>query len=220
MEKISPKLAKTIDGVRTKHYPKGQIMLYQGDTPQEVYVLKEGVIKIYDIDEQGNEKVLHLLKPYSIAPFASFSGNGATIQWFYSALTDCKVCVVPIEDFNKQMKADNDLALYLMNWFSSEVHELLVRLSSLGKTNARDKVVAALKFLSTLHATQRRSGWSRVAFPVSHQLIADLTGVTRESAATIMRELSSEEIVRNPRQTILEINLDKLHKEPKPPNIS
>jgi CRP-like cAMP-binding protein len=210
MEKISPILAKTVDGARSKHYPKGQIMLYQSDAPQEVYVLHEGVIKVYDIDEQGNEKVLHLLKPYSIAPFSFFTGNETTIQWFYSALTDCKVYVVPLEDFKDQMEGNQELTIYLMNWFSREVHELLVRLSSLGKSTARDKVVAALKFLATIHATERRSGWSRVAFPISHQLIADLTGVTRESAATIMRELSNEEIVRNPRQTILEINLEKL----------
>jgi CRP/FNR family transcriptional regulator, anaerobic regulatory protein len=199
-----------IKGARVKHYPRGQIMLYQGDMPRDVLVLTTGVIKLHDIDGQGNEKILHLVKPCAVVPFAFFAGPASEIQWFYTALTDCDVAVVPAEKLHTQLRDNPAMLIYLMNWFSSEVHELLVRLSSLGKTSAHDKVVAALKFLGVHHATLRRSRWLRVNFAVNHQLIADMTGVTRESTAMTMKELSEHHLIRNPRQTILEINLDRL----------
>lgn len=211
-------LEAIFEDVRSKHYPKGQIMLYQHDPSLDVLLLKEGIVKVYDIDEQGNEKTLHLLKPWAIMPFVFFSGNEDPTQWFYSALTDCDVCVVPIATINAQIRANNELMLYLMHWFSQEVHEVMVRLSSLGKTNTRDKLVAALKYLALYHCIQRRSGWRRVTFPVNHQLLADMTGMTRESAATIMKSLQDEHIVRNPRLTILEINFEKLVQSSIPTN--
>jgi CRP-like cAMP-binding protein len=97
-----------------------------------------------------------------------------------------------------------------MNWFSNEVHEILTRLSSLGKTTARDKLAAVLKFLAIWHSVKRSNGWWRVTFPVSHQLLADMVGITRESAAMVMKDLQSEKLACNPRQNILEINLSKL----------
>lgn len=210
MEPIPAALKKAVSGLRAKHYPRGQIMLYKGDSPVDVLILKQGTIKIYDTNEQGDEKILHLVKPYAVIPFAFFSGNHYDTQWYYAALTDCDVLVLSMEILRKQMEQNNQLATYLMNWFSLEVHELLVRLSSLGKTNTRGKVMAALKFLAAHHASKRRSGWLRVNFPVNQQLLADMTGVTRESTATILHGLQERGIVRNPRQTILEINPAKL----------
>jgi CRP/FNR family transcriptional regulator len=185
-------------------------MLYRADPLLEVLVLQNGIIKIYDLDTQGNEKILHLLKPPAIAPLAFFSGNSKTIRWFYTALTDCDVAVVPYETLQKWLHENSRLTVQLMQWFSLEVHEVLVRLSSLGKTNARGKLRAALLFLGEGHTHERHGGWQRVSFPVSHQLLADLTGLTRESVATIIKELIESGAVRQPKQTILEIKLEKL----------
>lgn len=99
-----------------------------------------------------------------------------------------------------------------MNWFSNEMHDVLVRLSSLGKTNARDKLLAALRMLQKRHSTNRRGHWWRVHFTVNHQLLADMTGITRESAALTMKELQNEKIIRNPSLAILEINAKALNR--------
>lgn len=203
-------------GVRSKRYPRGQIILYKDDPAYEVVILKKGIIKLHDVDAQGNEKILHLVKPYAVAPLAFFSGNNENMHWFYSALTDCEVCTMPAEELTRMMRENSELALYLVNWFSLEVHELLVRLGSFGKTNARDKVTAALKFLAARHALGRRSGWRSVAFPVNQQFIADMTGLTRESAAAIMRDLLGRGLIRTPRQTLLEVNLPALSKAAAP----
>ncbi|HSW80687.1 MAG TPA: Crp/Fnr family transcriptional regulator [Candidatus Saccharimonadales bacterium] len=210
MDEMPPALKNLLEDARLKHVQKGQILFYLGDEPTEAYALKEGVVKVHNIDDVGNEKVLHLLKPLAVFPFAVFSGADAHTKWFYTALTDCDLYVVPAKLMLQTMRDDGDSAVYLMNWFSMEVHELLVRLDSLGKSNVRDKLIAALKYLAVCHGVERRSGWRRIPFSVNHQLIADMIGVTRESAAMAMKEMADNKIIRNPRLTILEIQLDKL----------
>jgi CRP-like cAMP-binding protein len=210
MENFPPLLRPLVKDARRKAIPKDQIILYEGDVASDMMIIKSGIIKVHDIDEQGNEKILHLLKRPGIIPFAFFSGGEDPMRWFYTALTDCELYIVPRVKVLSDLRVDSALALHLMNWFSNEMHEILTRLSSLSKTNARDKLIAALKFLAVCHSVERNAGWWRVAFPVSHQVLADMVGITRESTALAMKELQGDGLVRNPRLTVLEINLSKL----------
>jgi len=204
-------LQHTLKSARVKQIPSGQIILYEGDTPQEVFILKSGVVKLYDIDDQGNEKILHLVKPPAVIPFAFFSGMRAPLRWFYMTLTDCELYTLPFTELHTMARDSSDLAELLTNYFSDDVHELLVRLNSLSKTNTQNKVLAVLWFLLERHSVERRATWWRVDFPVSHQLIADLCGITRESTSIVMKELLDKKIVRAPKLTTLEINKKRLN---------
>lgn len=187
-----------------------QIVLYKGDELHDVYWIKSGTIKIYDIDEQGNEKILHILKTPALLPLVFFSGDGQRTNWFYSALTDCELYTLSHDRLRQVMAEDNALTLSLMKSFSTDMHELLVRLSSLGKTQVREKLYAALRFLQVHHSNKRRGEWWRVNFPVNQQLLADLSGVTRESTAMAMKDLQDQKVVRSPKVSQLEINKIKL----------
>lgn len=185
-------------------------MSYQGDVSPHLFILKSGQIKMYDIDEQGNEKIIHILRPPSIFPFASYLGESREIMWFYGALSDIETYVISNEDLAPLLHKDPELTRYLLEQVILDMHELFVRLSSMSKTTTQDKLIAALKFLGTHHSRSRQNGWRRVDFAVSHQLLADMTGITRESATLAMQQLQKEKLVRAPHVGILDINFDKL----------
>lgn len=195
---------------RLKAIPNGQIIFYRNDLPTDAFIIRSGVIKLYDIDDNGNEKILHLITSPAVIPFSFFSSQGHPLQWFYATLTDCELYEISFSKLRSMMQEDAKLNDSLVAALSENVHELLARLSSLAKTHAEDKVVAVLKFLAVRHATKLRGNWWRVSFPVNHQLIADLCGITRESTAIVMKDLNDEHIIRNPKTSQLEINLASL----------
>lgn len=203
-------LKQLIDKAKLRHYPKGQIILYEGDVPSDFYILKDGIVKVYDIDDQGNEKILHLIKTPSLFPMVYFMGGNDQNRSFYTTVTDSEIYVLPQSVVDEHIQADSSLAIHIMQSFAQEVHEVLVRLSSLEKTTTRDKLCAALKFLAVHHSEERKTGWRRVTFPISHQILADMIGVTRESTTMVMKEFQENKIIRNPKLTVLEINFKKL----------
>lgn len=203
-------LQKELNNTRVKKFPKDQILVYEGDNLTEVGIIKSGAVKLYDINDNGHEKILHIVTAPAVIPLAFFSGQTATANWFYAALTDCEIYVFDQFKLRELMLKDKDTNEYLINNFSQNVHELLVRLSSLGKALAHDKIVVALRFLAIWHGDERRGGWIRVRFPVNQQLVADMVGITRERVAVLMKDLQVKKIVRNPSQTVLEIHLDRL----------
>ncbi|SRR6266567_6676033 len=203
-------LGKLVSGARIKRYPKNQMLLYGGDSISDLYVLRKGVAKMYDIDQKGNEKVLHILKPPCIMPLTSFGTSGQTNEWFYGAITDCEVYSVSYSEAERRVAADCKLAAYLMRHTASEMHELLIRVSSLGKSDAQGKLAHVLTFLAVRHASEHYGGWRRVSFPVGHQLLADMIGMTRESTALGLKRLREHHIIRYPRATQLEIHFGHL----------
>lgn len=206
----STPLAKLLSNAQQRKYPKGQIVLYQGDVSQHMFILKTGQIKMYDIDDQGNEKIVHILRPPSIFPFASYLGQSREVMWFYAALSDIETYVISHEEIFPLMQKDPEITYYMLESAVVDMHELFVRLSSMSKTTTQRKLIAAMKFLGTHHSRSRQNGWRRVDFSVNHQLLADMTGITRESATLAMQQLQKEKLVRSPHVGILDINFDKL----------
>lgn len=207
---MPPTLRKLLNDARVKQMQAGQIILYEGDRPAEVHVIKAGVVKLHNIDEQGNEKVLHLLQATMAIPLAFFSRAEVPTHWYYTCLTACELYVLPRRELENLMEIDVGAMRFLINTFSEEVHEILTRLDSLGKSDSGSKLVTALRYLAVCHGVKGRGGWWRIPFPVNHQLLADMTGVSRETTSLAMKVLSDKKIVRNPRLAQLEINFERL----------
>lgn len=211
MELPNSTLENIVQNARVKQYPQGQIVLYEGDSPVEAYIVKSGYIKVYDVDAMGNEKALSIVKPGDVMPYSFFSGSDIPNKWFYQALCDADIYVLERDTLYQAMQGDSELMLLLVHGFSKEVHEILTRLSSLGKSRAQAKLIALLKYFVACVGDGHIPKWWRVPFPVNQQFLADLTGMTRETCAMAVKEFASEGIIRTPKINLLEINTVKLH---------
>lgn len=199
-------LANILRNAKVRHYPKGQIILYEGENPTDAFVVKRGAVKIYDIDEDGNEKILHIIKAPGIFPTIFLFGAQGVTSTFYTTVADSELYVLSRAEFEEQFTGNPALAIYCIRWFAGEVAEMMRRMSSLEKTSTRDKLIATLGYLVRQHADNQKGGWKRVRFPISHQLLADMIGVTRESTTMVMKDLHKEKYVRTPKLGVLDIN--------------
>lgn len=199
---------------RLKTFPQGQILIYEGDPPGDVYFIKKGYVKVYDIDKDGHEKILSIVKPQNIMPYSFFSGTQVSNKWFYETLCDSELYVMNGEELSRLMEKNGSITLSLVSSFSQEVHELLTRLSSLGKSKSHAKLVSLMRyFIVCLEEEVSTKKWWKVPFPVNHQFLADITGMTRESCALTMKDLSAHNVVRYSKSSILEINRKKVFED-------
>lgn len=210
MALLADPLDELLTAAQLHTYTKGQVILHEGESPNDLFLIKEGIVKVHDIDDQGNDKILHILKQPAVFPLGSLLSTEKEVASFYTPVTDTEIYTIPAEHVSRQMGKDSRLATYMLRRFARETHELLVRISSMEKTTVYDRLVATLKFLAVHHAKVNKTGWRRVYFPVSHQLLADMTGVTRERMTQVIQELLQQRVIRYTRQTTLEINFARL----------
>lgn len=194
--------------VRT--YVKGQIIMHADDRLLDVFVTQSGAVTMQDTDH-GAQKILYIFGPNTLFPMTSFAEEEVSVNWSYAALTKVEVWVLSYAEVRRHLEGQEQLAYNLfLQQLLNEVHELLVRLSNMTKTDSRQKLIATLKFLGKCHTGASRRQWQRVTFPVTHQLLADMTGLTRETVTVVMKQLQEEGLVRAPALATLELNVTKL----------
>jgi CRP/FNR family transcriptional regulator len=86
-----------------RHFARGQIILYEGENPADAFIIKTGAVKIYDIDEDGNEKIIHILKSPGMFPVLFIFGTTGQTSTFYTAITDTELYVLPRSEFESHM---------------------------------------------------------------------------------------------------------------------
>ncbi len=207
-----PPYDKLFADVRIRQYPRGQIIMYAGDEPLHAYMVKSGAVKIYDINDNNEEKVLHIGGPGAILPAVYLFGQAPQTATFYATLMDCELYMLPIEEFNARLLQNNDLALACVRWFAGEVREMMIRMASLQKSDTKERLLVTLWYLARLHTQPLKNSWCRVNFPVTHQLLADMIGVSRESTSIALKEFHKQRICRSPKLSKLEINLAVIKK--------
>lgn len=195
-------------------YEPGQIVIYNGDKPNHVLFIISGAVKFYDIDPDGNEKILHIGGPHSFFPlFYSFDGK-PQVDAFYTTLQKSRFLLIPLKDFRERLATDAAFTSRMLEWYAEEMDHVVLRLKSLERSNARQKLLQALAYLCEQHSVVRplRTNWFRVNFPLTQQTLAELTGLTRETVNATLKEIEELNLVHVPKKTVLEINKKKLYK--------
>lgn len=196
-------------GVR--HYGKNQIICYQGDKPQHVFFVLKGHIKYYDIDENGNEKILHIIGPQNIFPMLYAFGVSEETGAFYSTIDAVEVITIPLDQFHEQIHSNIEFSNSLTRWFLTEIEQLVFRINSFEKTDSKLKIMHALKYLATNYG-HHQTDWSQLGFAATQQFLADFTGLTRETVSSTMNELEKEGVVRVGTGRKIEIKKHELEK--------
>lgn len=182
-----------------RSYGPGQIVIYNGDTPDYVMFVKSGAVKFYDIDGKGNEKILHIAGKGSVFPlFYPFEDKRA-VKAFYTTICDTDILLIPLEDFRQKLKTIPQYAFHVLRWYAKEMNHVIDRIGSLEKSKSKPKLLQALFYLYSQHSETIRlkSEWYRVNFPVTQQMLADMTGLTRETVNMWLQEIEKSKIVRN-----------------------
>ena len=208
----------TLDGIKDlfpqatiRTYSKNQIICYNGDKPQHIFFVSRGHVRYYDIDDRGNEKILHINGPKNIFPMLYAFKIVNEVKGFYSAIDKVEVISIPLKDFHKVIETNIEFSNTLVRWFLGEIEQLAYRINSFEKTDARDKIMYALKSLA-INYGHPANEWQKLDFPITQQFVADFTGLARETVSSAMHELEKEKILKTGKLRSLEIKQKELDK--------
>lgn len=202
-------IRKLFPSAGPRHYDKNQIICYHGDKPQYVFYVNKGHVKYYDIDEHGNEKILHINGPQNIFPMLYAFGMNAEINGFYGGIDKVELIAIPLDVFHKVIESNVEFSNQLVQWLLADIEQLAYRLNSLEKTEAKLKILYALKTLA-LNYGKPSDKWVKIDFPVTQQFVADFTGLARETVSSAMSNLEKEKILRTGKLRSLEVKQEEL----------
>jgi CRP/FNR family transcriptional regulator len=202
-------LRSLTDSSMKRKYTPGATILYQGEVPRSAVVLLSGITRVYSISKQGDDQVVMYHVPGEFFPTSWLFGKIPSTLYFYQAVTDVEIAFVPRDMLIDFMLKDSERLHTLLDYYATNFSASLIRINALQQPKARDKLIFTLFYLcqrySKLH--QQRV---RIPFSLTHQNVASLVGLTRETTAAEMNKLKKEKVLTYDNQTYI-VNMERLY---------
>ncbi len=192
-------------------FKKGEIIIFQGEAPRNAFVVKEGVIKAYNLSVSGDEKPVAFYGVDAPFPGAWLYGKMASAIFYYEVFTDeATVYVINREEFVDFLKKRPELLYQELERHVVDQLGTSMRLNALQHSRASDKLLYTLHYLALNHGKEVEAGQIQIMLDLTHQDFANLTGLTRETAATELNKLKRQAVITYGKQKPYRLNLKRL----------
>lgn len=174
-------------------FEKGETILLRHETPEDVLAIASGFVKGYDIDDTGGEQLVWLGAKGDFFPVVWAFSLSKNVQYFFSAFTDVVAHKINRQAFSDFLQSNHSALFEVTKRLAARLSDASRHLNAAEKTKAEDKIIHSLYFLSLRFGHINHDNGNQherhVALPVTHQDIASLLGLTRETVTTVLKRL-------------------------------
>lgn len=195
----------------TRTYRKGEIIIFQGEAPRCTFIIQSGVVKAYNLSIHGDEKPVGFYTGYDSFPGTWIYDKVPSAIYYYEAFTaECTVYLVPRDDYVTLVKANPQMALAELDKYVTNELSLSMQLNALQHSRANEKLMYTLHYLTITHGKIAGDKIREITLHLTHQDFANLTGLTRETAATELNKLKHKGVIAYGKNQPYTVNLAKL----------
>lgn len=211
IEKTSP-LQLFFSKYPVRHIGKGEIIIFQGEEPRSAYAVKSGVVKVYNLSINGDEKPVGFEVTNDVFPSAWAFRKAPSAMYYYEAFSDTDLYIIPRDDYVAFLKEHPDeLALMLEHYVTARMGDTM-RLNALQHSRASDKLVYTLHYLALSHGVPTSDPKViEITLDLTHQDFANLTGLTRETTATELNKLKTRKVISYGKRVPYTVDLTQLN---------
>ena len=184
---------------RERHYPKGSLILSQGDAGEALFLISSGQVKVGVVAEDGREVILSVLGP------GSFFGEMALLDdeprsAHVTAMDDTTLLQLRRDDFRSRLSSAPELAVALLRELTRRLRRADDTIASLMLLDVNGRIAHLL-----LELAREEGGESgtRITRRLTHASIGQMVGASRETVSRTMRNLVLRNVVAVTRKEIV-----------------
>jgi len=192
----------------SRRVPKNRPLLYQGEIPTMAFYIRSGVVKIYNITGGGEERIVGYEGPGSLMPAEWLFNRSKVSLYYYDAFTNCEVIRIDKEKLRQALDKKPELASIILERTLSMYIGSTIHLHALQQSWARQKILYLLQYLVLRFGKKKDSKNQQVDLRLTHQEVANLVGLTRETVSTELSKLIKEGVLKMSDSKYV-VNMDK-----------
>ncbi|MBN1263028.1 MAG: Crp/Fnr family transcriptional regulator [Candidatus Pacebacteria bacterium] len=212
MDSIPAKLNRFFGRFPKKTFLKYQTIIQPDQPPAGIYFLKKGYVRLFTSSAQGQELTLNLFKPGSFFSMI-WALSDETNHFFFESFTPTVTYRAPKEEVLLFLKKEPGIFFDLNRRMLTGINGLLNRIEYLVFGKAKNKLASHLIILAKRFGQEVGSGSFKICLPLSHQDLAHLNGLTRETTSSLMKRLADKKIIDYKQKTVTVLNIEKLKEE-------
>jgi CRP-like cAMP-binding protein len=183
---------------KMKKSSKREIIYFPEERSDNIYMLKEGKVKISRVSEDGKKMTLHLIGPGEIFGESAILGQDKR-ENIAEVVEDAVICSINRTMFQEMLTNNPKLNLSINKFIGLRIRKIQAHVEDLVFKDAKERVVAFLKRYAKTFGKEMIDGWMVRPF-LTHQEIADLTATSRQTVNSILNDLVSNQDIKYTRR--------------------
>ena len=179
-------LAKVLSLIQRKTYEKGDVIFHEGDLCDQLLIVNDGSMKVFQVSKEGKEQILYILSE------GDFLGDLNLLKKDVyrlsgAALEETHLCTIQKDDFDQLLASYPELYLQVMSYAHDRIKDLELLVQTLTTKDVESRLAVLLNRLAQNFGVQKKEG-IEIQLTLTREEMANFVGVTRE---TVSRKLSS-----------------------------
>ncbi len=171
----------------TRQFEKSEVIFREGEQAAGLFIVVEGLVRVYKLAPSGKEHVLHLAGPGMTFAEVAVLGN-FPLPAFAEAVEPTTCVVLPAQPFLRTLREDHRLCLQILASMSMWIRSLVGLLEGIVLRDAAGRVAA---YLLQVHAEQGGT----ISLPGLKKHIASHLNLTSETPSRTLRQLKEQGLI-------------------------
>lgn len=184
-------------------YKRGDVLFHEGGLPLGIFCLNSGSVKIVKAASGGKEQIVRIATSGDIIGYRSL-----LMRQRYSASAiateDCKVCLIPREEFSKLTVENPKFYDALIERLCKELEDSQNKMADIAYKPVRGRLAEALLLLSQ----SSENG----LINLTREDLASFIGTVKETTIRLLSEFKEEGLIEIDRRSIRLLNVAGLEK--------
>ena len=189
---------------KTFSYPSEEVVYHEGDNSNYIYLIEEGVVKSYKLDEQGKELTTALYNKGDFFGYTSFAQN-IPYQETATAIKDTELIGITKNELKNILENNHSLTLELIDALTDDLSHIRDQLLQMAYSSVNKKTaLTILKFAEKLNPKLDDP------IKISRSDLANVAGIATETLIRTMTNFKKQGILDIERRNIKILDLNKL----------
>jgi CRP/FNR family transcriptional regulator, cyclic AMP receptor protein len=195
--------------VTETRYSKGQFIFREGDPAEFFHIVKEGTVKCVKTSSDGKEVTLKVLMPGDLFCCEAAVFNGSPHPGCAQPMGDVSVLRLRKKAYFEMLKRNPAAAVEVIKYLGTRLHEAQEKTKVLALEGADQRLAGLLVSLVERSSIRDESGY-RLTVRLTRQDLANMVGITTETAIRIMGRFKRARLVIGTAKHLTILDLPRL----------
>lgn len=198
-----------LQDVQETPYRKGEYIFREGDPTEWFHIVKDGTVKCVKSSPDGRDMTLKVLTPGDLFCCEASVFDGSAHPGCAKVLGGATVLKIPKQRYLEILRRNPEMAMEVIEYLSTRLREAQDNAKSLVFHKAERRLASILVSLANKAGISCPEG-VQIQARLTRRDLADMAGLTVETATRLMGRLKAENIVIGKAKNIIICNLAAL----------
>lgn len=195
--------------IQVLNLEKNEFVYLPQDHSSNVYILKEGRVKLGSFVLGGKKIVKTVLHPGEIFGLLGLFGEEKRTDFVQIIGSNVVLLAIKVVDMEYVINKNQELKNKIINYVISRFQKIEKRLETIIHKDARSRIIDFLKEMA-LEIGEKAATEIYIQNYLTHMDIANLTATSRQTVTTVLNDMREKDLIYFDRTRILIRDLNKL----------